>query len=285
MSVRIRKWEKLRVTKSTLCVMDAPPGALRGALAALVVAGIAQAVLPLSTEVRAWAYVAVAVAAICVAIAGIAVHRPAKPLAWCLVVAGFAGWAVGDAQWTVEAYITKPTGYPVISDAIYLPSYLVIVAGLLTMLLLHRGADSRGSVLDGTIVATGSAVFVTSVLIVPLARDDTMSDFGVVVSAAYPVADIMLLVAAMLLWATPGVRSRSFMWLFASLVASFLPDMAWAAFAHEPPARLANATWLLVYVLLAFAATDPSMRVLGKSTWSATAPRRRVAGLPCSASA
>jgi diguanylate cyclase len=260
--------------------MDVPPRALRGALAALVVAGVAQTALPLGTEVRAWAYVGVAVVAIGVAIAGVAVHRPAKPLAWYLVVGGFAGWVIADAQWTVEAYVTKPDGYPVISDAIYLPSYVVIVAGLLVMLWLHRGADSRGSVLDGTIIATGSAVFVTSVLIVPMARDDSLSTFGVVVSAAYPVGDVMLLVAAMLLWASPGIRSRSFMWLFASLLASFLPDMAWAAFNHNPPERLANAVWLLVYVLVAFAAADPSMRVLGKSTASGygeKTSRRRLA--------
>jgi diguanylate cyclase (GGDEF)-like protein len=259
--------------------MDAPPRALRGALVALVVAGVAQATLPMPTEVRDWAYVGVAIAAICVAIAGIVVHRPARPLAWCLVVAGFGGWALADAQWTVETYVTKPAGYPVLSDAIYLPSYVVVVAGLLTMLWLHRRADSRGSVLDGTIVATGSAVFVTSVLIIPLAKDDTLTTFGVVVSAAYPVADVMLLVAAMLLWATPAVRSRSFMWLFASLVASFLPDMAWAAFSHEPPARLANAIWLLVYVLLALATTDPSMRALGSPSvfgFGAKTSRRRL---------
>jgi diguanylate cyclase (GGDEF)-like protein len=260
--------------------MDAPPRALRGALVALVVAGVAQAVLPLSAEVRAWAYVGVAVAAVCVAAAGVAVNRPARPLAWYVVVGGYAGWAIAEAQWTVEAYISKPDGYPVISDAIYLPSYIVIVVGLLIMLWLHRGADHRGSLLEGTIIATGSAVFVTSVLIVPLANDDSFTPFGVVVSAAYPVGDVMLLVAAMLLWATPGTRSRSFAWLFASLVASFLPDMAWAAFSHEPPERISNAIWLAVYVLLAFATADPSMRVLGKPTasgYGAKTSRRRVA--------
>ena len=56
----------------------------------------------------------------------------ARPMIGSTISENFAGWAVADAQWTVEAYITKPTGYPVISDAIYLPSYLVIVAGLLT---------------------------------------------------------------------------------------------------------------------------------------------------------
>jgi diguanylate cyclase (GGDEF)-like protein len=260
--------------------MDSPPRALRAALAGLIALAVAQTVLPFGAEVRAWAYVAVAVAAISVAVAGVAINRPMRPLGWWLVVAGLAGWVLADALWTVETYVTKPDGYPVLSDAIYLPSYLVVVAGLLVMLWLHRGADSRGSVLDGTIVATGSAVFVTSVLIVPLARDDSLSRFGIVVSAAYPVGDVMLLVAAMLLWAVPDMRSRSFMWLFASLLASFVPDMAWAAFDHAPPERLANAVWLLVYVLLALAATDPSMRTLGKSTASgfgAKNSRRRLA--------
>jgi diguanylate cyclase (GGDEF)-like protein len=260
--------------------MDTPPRGLRVALAALVLVGVAQIGLPLSPDVRAWAYVGVAVAAICVAVAGVFTYRPAKPLAWWLVIVGFAGWVIADAQWTVETYITKPDGYPVVSDAIYLPAYLIIVAGLLVMLWLHRGSDSRGSVLDGTIIATGSAVFVTSVLIVPMAKDDSLTPFGVVVSAAYPVGDVMLLVAAMLLWATPGIRSRSFMWLFASLVASFLPDMAWAAFSHDPPERLSNAIWLAVYVLVAFAAADPSMRVLGTSTasgYGAKTSRRRLA--------
>jgi diguanylate cyclase len=260
--------------------MESSPRGLRAALTALVVAAIAQIALPLAEEQRDWLYVVVAAMAVGVAFAGLRVNRPAKPLGWYLVVAGFAGWVLGEAMWTVEAYVTMPTQYPVWSDALYLPSYLVIVAGLLVMLWLHRGTDSRGSFLDGTIIATGSAVFVTSVLIVPLTKDDSYTRWGVAVSAAYPVGDVMLLVAAMLLWATPGIRSRSFVWLFASLLATFIPDLAWAAFDHDPPERLANAIWLLVYVLLAFAAAEPSMRLLGKSTTSGygtKTSRRRLA--------
>jgi diguanylate cyclase (GGDEF)-like protein len=229
---------------------------------------VAQAALPIGAEPRAWLYVAVAALAVGLAIAGLRVHRPAKPLGWSLVAVGFGGWVVADALSTVEEYVTKPSDYPVWSDAVYLPSYVIVVAGLLIMLWLHRGSDSRGSVLDGAIIATGSSVFVASVLILPLADDKSLDAFGKVVSAAYPVADVMLLVAAMLLWATPGVRSRSFVWLFSALVASFVADIAWAAAGHEPPERLSNAIWLAVYILLAFATCDPSMRVLGKPTAS-----------------
>lgn len=241
---------------------------LRGALAVLVVAGALQVTVPLGAEARAWLYVAVALAAVMLAAVGVIVNRPSKPLAWNLIVAGFAGWAVADTQWTIEQFVTRPDGYPVISDAIYLPSYLVVAAGLGVMLWLHRGAGLRAIVLDGAVIATGVAVFVTSVLVVPLTRDHGLNILGVVVSVAYPIADAVLLVITMLLWATPAVRSRSLAWLFAALIASFVPDMAWATFGHQPPQRLADATWLAVYVLLACATIDPTMKDAGQPSTS-----------------
>lgn len=96
--------------------------------------------------------------------------------------------------------------------------------------------------------------------------------------------DVLLLVTAAQLWITPGARSRSFTLLLASLVAAFLPDITWTAIAfasgHTISSTITDAGWLLVYVLLAFAANDPSMRRLGQpnpDSETSVASRRRLA--------
>src|SRR4051812_1276107 len=99
--------------------------ALTWSVRALVVAGVAQVALPMGEQARAWSYVAVALAASVVAVAGGAVNRPLRRRGWALVVAGFAGWALADLLWTIEQYQLAVTTYPVPSDVLYLASYPV----------------------------------------------------------------------------------------------------------------------------------------------------------------
>jgi diguanylate cyclase (GGDEF)-like protein len=243
--------------------------ALRTPVRLLVVLAAAQVLLPQSPHTKALTYLAVAVLAVVLAGVGVWCNSPERRRGWVLVVAGFCGWVAGDVVWTVEQLGFHLQGYPVPSDALYLSSYLLVAMGIVSMVRTQRTAPQLGGVIDVTIIATGCLVFVASALILPIALDDSMTGFGKVVSAAYPLSDVLLLVTATQLWTTPGVRSRSLMLLLASLLAGFIPDVLWASVAvatgFTVPTSVNDAAWLLGYVLLACAACDPSMRRLART--------------------
>jgi diguanylate cyclase (GGDEF)-like protein len=109
---------------------------------------------------------------------------------------------------------------------------------------------------------------VTSAVIIPLITADDTPTIAKIVSSAYPIGDLVLLVAVAQLWTSPGVKSRSYVLLLLSLVASFVPDLIWNSISSTNfvvPDDVTNACWLAVYVLVAAATCDPSMRVLGQS--------------------
>jgi diguanylate cyclase (GGDEF)-like protein len=262
--------------------MSTPRSRLRFALYGLLVAAVVQIALPPDTTLKALAFLVVAVGSIAVGVAGLLVHRPVQRLGWGLVLAGFGGWVAADALWTFEHEVLKLESYPVPSDAFYLVSYLAVAAGIIVMIRTQKATSPLGSVLDIIIIATGAAIFVASAVILPLAHDPSLSIFGKVVSSAYPIGDLILLVAAAQLWTTPGVRSRSYALLLLALLAAFVPDLTWSSLAMSTgstvPSRLTDATWLMVYVLLAAAACHPSMKALGHISWTvesnSTARRR-----------
>lgn len=252
-------------------------------LASLIAAAVVQVFAPVSATLHALGYLAVAGWAIVLAVVGVRRNRPDRPLGWWLVVAGFAGWVAADVVWTVEQLGLHVETYPVPSDAVYIASYLLVVAGLLVMIRTQRVFGRVSGILDATVIATGSSIFVSAAVLLPLVDDSSLTPAAKIVSAAYPVLDVVLLVTAGHLWITPGARSRSYTFLLASLVAAFLPDITWTAvyFASGQtiPAQITDAGWLLVYVLLAFATADPSMRRLGQpnpASESSVASRRRL---------
>jgi diguanylate cyclase (GGDEF)-like protein len=260
-----------------------PRSWLQFALCGLLAAAVVQIALPPDTTVKALSFLVVAISAILLGVAGLLVHKPVQRLGWGLVLAGFAGWVAADCVWTFEQLVLKLESYPVPSDASYLLSYLAVAAGIMVMIRTQKATSPLGSALDIIIIATGASIFVASAVILPLAHDESLSVFGKVVSSAYPIGDLILLVAAAQLWTTPGVRSRSYALLLLALLAAFVPDLTWNSLAMSTGsavdiARLSDAIWLMVYVLMAAAACHPSMKTLGQVSWTvesnSTARRR-----------
>jgi diguanylate cyclase (GGDEF)-like protein len=256
--------------------MFAPRSRLQFALLGLLCVAVLQIAVPTSwvgVETKAWTYLLVVIYALVLAVAGLMVHRPARALGWSLVVAGFGGWVLGDVVWTFEQYVFDVgDAYPLWSDAVYLPSYVVLAAGLVAMIRTQKVSTALGSILDIVIIATGASVFVASAVIIPLISAAGTSTFAKLVSSAYPIGDLVLLVAVAQLWTSPAVKSRSYMLLMLSLVASFVPDLIWNSISLTDfvvPDDITNACWLIVYVLVAAATCDPSMRLLGQSGVSA----------------
>jgi diguanylate cyclase (GGDEF)-like protein len=239
-------------------------------LGLLVALAVAQTVVPQGVATKDITYLVVAGCAVGLAGVGIWRNSPERRRGWLLLAAGVTLGFVADLVWTFEQLAFHLQSYPVPSDAVYLSSYVLTGLGIISMVRTQRSRAQLGSVLDLTIIATGCLVFVASALVLPILTDDSLTSFGKVVSSAYPIGDVLLLVTASQLWALPGVRSRSLVLFLVSLLATFIPDVLWSAVAVATgltiPSPLNNFSWLMAYVLFAAAACDPSMRTLARTT-------------------
>src|SRR4051794_41209343 len=103
---------------------------------------------------------------------GVRPHRPAHGRGWRLALAGFSGWVVGDLVWFTES-IRGVAPFPAPSDGVYLLSYLLLGAGVLTIVRARRSDGDRAAFLDAAILTTGVTVVVAVFIIAPLAGGPT----------------------------------------------------------------------------------------------------------------
>jgi hypothetical protein len=81
--------------------------------------------------------VVVGASAVAAIATGIRWHRPARRLAWWLIAAAQGLFVVGDALFSVNELVLGIEPFPSLADAVYLPGYPVLAAGL-ALLALSR---------------------------------------------------------------------------------------------------------------------------------------------------
>jgi diguanylate cyclase (GGDEF)-like protein len=243
-------------------------------LAVLALALAGYLVVPAPDLAKQLWYDGIAAGAVAVGFAGLRRNRPQRGRGWVLVLAGYAGWVIGDLVWSVEQHVI-PEVYPAPSDAFYLSSYVLLGAGALVFARTRRGRDLP-AVLDASIIAIGTGVLVAVFVIAPLTADSGLSVAGNVVSSAYPLGDLFLLGVLLRLSAAPAMRTAAFRLLAASVTVTMVTDLGWnvavAVAGTTVSHPVTDAGWLTGYLLVGAAACVPSMRVLTEP-----APDRREA--------
>jgi two-component system, cell cycle response regulator len=156
-------------------------------------------------------------------------HRPRIRAAWYLLAAGASLYLGGDiAQTIYEAEGNLP--FPAFSDALYLSFYPVMLAGLLCF-PTRRGGHRvvRRLVLDLTVVALGGAMLVTFVVLGPTVREGGQALLPTIVSVAYPVGDMILLVGlgSALLRQTDPSSAPALRFMAAGLASFVAADMVY----------------------------------------------------------
>lgn len=203
----------------------------------------------------------VSVGAVLTGAYGLAHHRPAHLRGWAFLLAGFGGWVVGDVLWWLDP---APGSALPAADVVYLTSYAVLAAGLLSMLHTRRDGAGAATFLDASIVTVGAGVLVAVFLVAPVTGDAGVSLADKVIATAYPLGDLLLMAIAARMWASPGGRTPSYRLLVAALVMVLLADVAWNVTTvtglSTAESRWTDAGWLLGYVLAGAAACHPSMR-------------------------
>jgi hypothetical protein len=151
-------------------------------------------------------------------------------VAWALLCAGIALFLLGEASYAVQEVllgVDMGERFPSISDAFWLLGYLPLLAGLLVLLAGYlRAGFPMGSIvkyLVAAVVVLGLGAFLVVALFAPIVADDSLSTFAKVCYLFYPIGDLVLFAAALVLIAITASMGRSRLarpWLF--LAAGFV---------------------------------------------------------------
>ncbi len=262
-----------------------PPGGLRARLAlpqlwarfvaAGAAAGLVYLLLPAPVRVpaavaRILLYNGVGAAATAAIVVGLQRYRPAQPLPWWLLAAAQLIYLAGNVLFcTLNSVLHKTIPYPSMADALNLARYPFMAVGVL-LLVRHRSPQGdRGALIDGSIVAVGMAVLSWAFLIEPRVAATGLPLLSRLVSAAYPVMDVLILAVAARLLMGPGGRPPAFRLLVSGLAALLLADTVYTWLqlhggyhSDNLSGRLVQGGWVAFYLLLGAAALHPSMRDL-----------------------
>ena len=204
---------------------------------------------------------------------------------WLLMLTGASLMIAGDVLWVWYELVGQDP-FPSLADALYLPGYPVIAAGLLWMLRNNRAGSERESLIDATIIATGSGVLSWVFLIAPYLRDAELSLAERAAAAAYPLMGILLVAVVARLAFTRRRARLSDLLLGAGLGALLIADTylgvieLTVGYEHN---LVAEFLWLAMYVLFGAAALAPEPESADSATATPGAgrimPRMRLPAL------
>lgn len=227
-------------------------------------AGVATlAVYPrLGETARAITYVSVGAASLGAVVVP-AVRRSGRcVLGWRWVAAGLGAFVVADLVWVwFDLVVGQPPPFPSIADFIYLGGYPLLIAGYLALFGFDRSRDARNRWVDALIVGIATIVAMGQLVLLPtLASVRDVSLATAAVSALYPIADVLLVVAAVL--TLPLARRHDLSgWLLGAGASTML--LADVAYASElvggvyAEASILDVGWLTTYVGIGAAALRP----------------------------
>jgi hypothetical protein len=155
--------------------------------------------------------------------------------------------------------------YPSIADAAWALGYLPLFAGLLLLLIGYvRGGFPMGSFakyLVAGLVILGLGVFLIVTLFSPILADETLGGLAAFVYLFYPLADLALLVPALILVLVTaalgrGLLARPWMYAAAGFVLLGVADIAYSSLdwqGHYGPGHVIDIAWNAAYCLIGLA--------------------------------
>jgi hypothetical protein len=199
---------------------------------------------------------------------GVRTNRPIRPLHWYVLASGMLILNIGEVIFTFyENVLGIEAPFPSIADAFYLVAMVCFAAGLI---VVHRRCVSERqgtNLIDALMVGTVAGMLSWICLMEPNVYDQTSSLFERLISIAYPLMDLVVLVAVLQLWLASHKRLPAYYLLSASLVFLLIADTAYAATLVNGTYETGNpldAGWLLFFVLFGAAVLHPSMVALSE---------------------
>ena len=169
----------------------------------------------------------------------------------------------GDLAYSLVVTGRDPEPFPSIADALYLAYYPLAIVSIV-FFVRRRARDVPAVVwLDGAVFALAFGGLVGAVFLAPLAGTFSGSVMAVVVGAAYPIGDTLVLLFVGLGVTIVGLRrAHALLWIGAAIVVSAVADLAYwnlvATDAYSEGTWL-DALWPLSSILLAMGAWVPGV--------------------------
>ena len=224
--------------------------------------GAGLATLVSSDAGRSFAFDALGLIAAAGAVYGILRNRPDRRFSWLFLAFGLVLFAAGDVAWDVATRgAGASTGYPW-ADILYLAAYPLLAFALYRLARRHFRRDTM---VDSAIVALGASAVIWQWVITPVIQNSEGATMESIVAAAYPVMDVVLVVAIVHTVFTlprwvPAAWSSS-----ADLTVLLVVDTIYAQLVADgtyTDGGALDAFWPVAYFLLAGAMMHPSMREL-----------------------
>lgn len=187
--------------------------------------------------------------------------------AWLAMGAGLLSWSLGELYYSllIEGTSREAGGSVSLADLLYLAMYPCFYVAL-GLLARRRLRDMRtGMWLDGLIAGLGAASVGAALILPPILNSATGVHSSIVVSLAYPIGDLLLMMFAVGALGITGWRAGN-LWLpiAASMLVSGIADSTYLY--QTATNSYVSGTWLeclwpLAAILLAIAAWMPSTYV------------------------
>jgi signal transduction histidine kinase len=228
--------------------------------------------------IRGPVWVALALSSAATVVVGVRRNRPRLRLPWYLLAGGLASFAVGDiVEYTLPAPLSE------LSVVFFLATYAALTVALLRLVRVRSHGRDMPALLDALVLTTGCTVLVWQFLMVPYARDPSLSVGEKVFSLAFPLADLMLMAVLIRLFSGGGQRGAAYYLLGLAIIGELASDIAAgiATLSGQPyqPGGPIEIGYLALWVAAAAAAMHPSMTTIalpGAKTEARLTERRMV---------
>jgi diguanylate cyclase (GGDEF)-like protein/PAS domain S-box-containing protein len=215
-----------------------------------------------SDSARSFLYDILAVIAGTGAVIGLWCNQPRRRRVWECFTVSLVMFAAGDIVFDVAQRVAgNADGYPY-ADIVYLLGYAVLAAALFQ---LARGRYDRETTIDSVVVAVALSAVVWQWVVSPVLGSTSGASVENMVSVAYPIADLVLVVVTVYAMFTLPRWSPAAALLFAGLTSMLVADALYARLLADGTYHdggIADALWPITYFLLAAAVMHPSMRTL-----------------------
>jgi diguanylate cyclase (GGDEF)-like protein len=240
--------------------------AWRNYLAGGLVAVALYFLVPLDDLWSSLAYDLIGLSSVAAMVVGVRRLRPVRPLIWWCFAVGQLLFVIGDVLYAVIEQVLHQSPFPSAADGFYLVGYPVLAVGLLVLIRGRISGRDRAGLIDAAIIATGLGLLSWTFLMKPIATDPSLSLPERLISLAYPLGDVLLLVMVARLATSPGARTIAYRLLGLALVLLLGADIGYAVLnlVSSYEGGLIDAGWLLSYVIWGTAALHPSMRSLSE---------------------
>src|SRR5215216_887516 len=196
-------------------------------------------------------------------VVGVRMHHPTRPLHWYVFALGLLLLVFGDTIWTYyENVLLIETPFPSIADLSYLAAMPCLAIGLVLMFRRRMPGREWAELIEALIITTVAGILSWIFLVLPLAQDQTQPLLNRLILVAYPLTDLVLLIAVLRLLLMSAKRLPAHYLLSTSFVLLLIADTAYAATLLTDSygtGHPLDAGWLLSYVFFGAAALHPSM--------------------------